>query len=67
MRPRQNERPTLYDFAWNHVQGLVASQDFEVENGDLVYVAEAPIVPVQRVVSILFELALPAEVASGGL
>jgi polysaccharide export outer membrane protein len=71
LRPRRSGAPVLYDFAWNHLQGLIASQNFEIENGDLVYVAEAPIVPIQRVVATLFEIALPIEavgaVGGGGL
>lgn len=55
-------KPTVYNFAWNKVDGLVASQDFPIENNEVVYVAEAPIIPVQRAVSILFQLALPAQV-----
>jgi polysaccharide export outer membrane protein len=55
-------KPTVYNFAWNKVDGLVASQDFPIENNEVVYVAEAPIIPVQRAVSLLFQLALPAQV-----
>jgi polysaccharide export outer membrane protein len=65
LRPRRGGTPVLYDFAWNHLEGLIASQEFELVSGDLVYVAEAPIVPVQRVASILFEFALPAEALQG--
>jgi polysaccharide export outer membrane protein len=32
-----------------------------MQDGDLVYVAEAPIVPVQRVIGILFQATLPAQ------
>jgi polysaccharide export outer membrane protein len=69
LRPHKGDTPVLYDFAWNHLQGLIASQEFEIMNGDLVYVAEAPIVPVQRVVNTLFQLALPVTAvgAVGGL
>jgi polysaccharide biosynthesis/export protein len=65
LRTSGHDKPVLYDFAWNRLQGLIASHDFEITNGDLVYVAEAPIVPIQRVLSTLFQLALPAEVAQG--
>lgn len=54
-------RPVLYDFAWEKVQGLVASHSFPMKDGDMVYVAEAPIVPVQRAINILFQLALPVQ------
>ena len=41
---------------------MIASHRFPLENGDMVYVAEAPILSVQRVINILFQLALPAQV-----
>ncbi len=56
-------RPVLYSFAWNNLQGLAASHDFPIKDGDLIYVAEAPIVPVERAVSILFQLAVPVQAA----
>ncbi len=57
------ERPVLYDFAWNKLEGLVASHRFPLKDGDMVYVAEAPIVPVERAVNILFQLAVPVQAA----
>jgi len=62
LRKRQGDRPVLYDFAWNRAQGLIAASRFPVKNGDLVYVAEAPIVSAQRVIAIIFQLALPAQI-----
>lgn len=63
LRPAvHGNKPTVYNFAWNKVDGLVASQEFPIKNGDVVYVAAAPIVPIQRAISILFQLALPAQV-----
>ncbi|AOJ07262.1 polysaccharide biosynthesis/export family protein [Burkholderia mayonis] len=59
-KPR-GERPVLYDFAWNNLQGLIASHSFPINDGDMIYVAEAPIVPVERAISILFQLALPVQ------
>lgn len=56
-------RPVLYSFAWNNLQGLAASHDFPIKDGDMIYVAEAPIVPVERAVSILFQLAVPVQAA----
>ena len=56
-------KPTLYDFSWNKVSGLFAAQQFPMLNGDIVYVAEAPIVPVERVVTMLFQLSLPVQAA----
>jgi polysaccharide biosynthesis/export protein len=61
-KPR-GQRPVLYDFAWNKLQGLVASHSFPITDGDLIYVGEAPIVPVERAVSILFQLAVPVQAA----
>jgi polysaccharide export outer membrane protein len=59
---RQAGRPQLYDFAWNKADGLIAAHQFPMQDGDLVYVAEAPIVSVQRVIGILFQVTLPAQV-----
>jgi len=57
------KRPVVYDFSWNELQGVVASHDFPLKDGDMVYVAEAPIVPFERAVSILFQLAVPVQAA----
>jgi polysaccharide export outer membrane protein len=62
LRRRPGEKPVLYDFAWNRAEGLIASSRFPVTNGDLVYVAEAPVISVQRVINIVFQIALPAQV-----
>jgi polysaccharide export outer membrane protein len=61
LRRRADGPPQLYDFAWNRVQGVIASNQFPMQDGDLVYVAEAPIVAVQKVIGILFQLTLPAQ------
>ena len=66
LRQREGQRPVLYDFAWNQPQGLVASRRFPLKDGDLVYVAEAPIVSIQKVIGILYQVALPAQLASNG-
>jgi polysaccharide export outer membrane protein len=57
------EKPVLYDFSWNHAAGLIASQDFPLHDGDLVYVDEAPVIPLQKALNILFEAAIPANLA----
>lgn len=62
MRRRPGQTPVLYDFAWNDVSGMVAAQQFPVLNGDIVYVSEAPIVSVEAVINILFQIAVPAQV-----
>ena len=56
------EKPVLYDFAWDRAVGLVASQMFPLRDGDLVYVDEAPIVPVQKVLNTLLPIAATANV-----
>lgn len=61
LREHGGTRPVLYNFSWNKAQGLIASHEFPMESGDLVYVAEAPIVPIQRVINLLFQAALPAQ------
>lgn len=62
LRQRRNRQPILYNFAWNRAQGLIASQQFQMEDADLVYVAEAPIVSVQKIINILFQATLPVQV-----
>jgi len=59
-RQRPGARPVLYDFSWDKADGLIASRRFPLENGDMVYVAEAPIVSIERVINIFFQLAVPA-------
>lgn len=62
LRRREGTRPTLYEFAWKRGDGLIAAEQFPLENGDAVYVAEAPIVSVQKVIGLLFQVTLPAQV-----
>lgn len=62
MRRRSGAKPILYNFAWNKPLGIVAAQQFPLEDGDLVYVAEAPIVSIQKVVNLLFQVTLPVQV-----
>ncbi len=62
LRKREGEKPVLYDFAWKQASALVAAQQFPLESGDVVYVAEAPIVSVQKVIGLLFQVTLPAQV-----
>jgi polysaccharide biosynthesis/export protein len=62
MRRRVGAKPILFEFAWKRGDGLVAAQQFPLEDGDVVYVAEAPIVSIQKVVGLLFQVTLPAQV-----
>ncbi|SDA12578.1 polysaccharide biosynthesis/export family protein [Sphingomonas sp. NFR15] len=62
LRRREGAKPVLYDFAWKRGAGLVAAQDFPLDNGDVVYVSEAPIVSIQKVIGLLFQVTLPAQV-----
>lgn len=62
LRRRDGARPVLYDFAWKRADGLLAAQQFPLEDGDIVYVAEAPIVSIQKVIGLLFQVTLPAQV-----
>jgi polysaccharide export outer membrane protein len=61
LRERPGAKPQLFDFAWNKGEGVVAAHRFAMQSADLVYVAEAPIVSVQRVINILFQAAVPAQ------
>jgi polysaccharide export outer membrane protein len=54
-------KPQLYDFAWDRTQGMIAAQQFRLIDEDVVYVAEAPVVPVQKIVGLLFQFALPVQ------
>ena len=65
LRKRAGARPVLYDFAWKRGAGLIAAQQFPLESEDVVYVAEAPIVSVQKVIGLLFQVTLPAQVLKG--
>jgi polysaccharide export outer membrane protein len=62
LRRGNGGRPVLYNFAWNRTQGVIASQQFPLQDADLVYVAEAPVVAVQKVINLLFQATLPAQV-----
>jgi polysaccharide export outer membrane protein len=63
LREKDGQKPLLFDFAWDKGEGVVASHRFAMQSGDLVYVAEAPIMSVQRVMNILFQAAVPAQLA----
>jgi polysaccharide export outer membrane protein len=62
MRRQPDKRPVLYNFAWNKPMGVVAAQQFPLQDGDLVYVADAPLVSVQKVIGLIFQATLPAQV-----
>ena len=55
--------PALFEFAGQGGASLLATQAFPMHDGDVVYVAEAPIVPVARLLNTVFQLALPASLA----
>ncbi|GBQ13541.1 polysaccharide biosynthesis/export family protein [Swaminathania salitolerans] len=56
-------RPSLYSFPMNSGEGLITAQRFPVEDEDIVYIGEAPIVPVERVITAFLQLGLIAAVA----
>jgi polysaccharide export outer membrane protein len=58
----RGQRPVLYDFAWNHAAGFTAAQVFPLRDGSLVYVDEAAIVPLQKVLNTLLPVAAVANV-----
>jgi polysaccharide export outer membrane protein len=62
MRRQADKRPVLYNFAWNKPMGIVSAQQFPLEDGDLVYVADAPLVSAQKVIGLIFQATLPAQV-----
>ncbi|MBE7562172.1 polysaccharide biosynthesis/export family protein [Acidithiobacillus sp. HP-6] len=55
----------IYRFAWDHVSGLRAAQQFPIQNGSVIYVANAPSVRLQQITSILFSAAYPIGIAKG--
>jgi polysaccharide export outer membrane protein len=62
MRRQADKKPVLYNFAWNKPMGIVAAQQFPLEDGDLVYVADAALVSAQKVIGLIFQATLPAQV-----
>ncbi|KXV09888.1 polysaccharide biosynthesis/export family protein [Acetobacter malorum] len=62
-RQKPAEKPKLYTFEWADGDGIVASQSFPMENNDIVYVAESPIIPISRVLNTIFQMAEPALIA----
>ncbi len=58
-----NDHTTIYQFAWDTLDGLRASQAFPVQSGDVVYVATSPSLTFQQVTSILFAAAYPVATA----
>lgn len=56
-------RFTIYDFSWNEGASLISAQIFPVHNGDLVYAPESAIVPITRVMNMIFTLMIPASMA----
>jgi polysaccharide export outer membrane protein len=59
------DRSVIYQFPWNKLSGLQAAQAFPVQDGDIVYVATAPIVRIQQITNILFSAAYPVATARG--
>ena len=57
------DRQTIYAFPWNTLAGLQAAQKFPLGDGDIVYIATAPLVRIQQVTNILFSAAYPVSVA----
>ncbi|BAT18807.1 polysaccharide biosynthesis/export family protein [Asaia bogorensis] len=55
--------PILYVFPMHSGDGLITAQRFPIEDEDVVYVGEAPIVPVERVITTFLQLGLIAAVA----
>ncbi len=55
--------PKLYTIPMDSGEGLITAQRFPIEDEDVVYVGEAPIVPVERVINTFLQLGLIAAVA----
>lgn len=59
-----NDHKTIYQIPWDTLAGLRASQQFPVENGDIVYISTSPIVTIQQITSMLFSAAYPVATAT---
>lgn len=58
-----NGKHILYDFSWNKVDAILASQEFPLYDSDIIYVAESPVVPVTRVLNTIAQFAIVASIA----
>lgn len=63
LRQRGTDKPQLFDFAWNRIDGLISSQKFPLHDGDIVYVGEAPFTEVSKVLSAVYSVAVPVQIA----
>lgn len=57
------DRGVIYAFPWNTLAGLQAAQTFPLQDGDIVYIATAPLIRIQQITNILFSAAYPVSVA----
>lgn len=61
---RNGQAPTLYSFAFKTTDAQFAAQQFPLMDGDIVYVAEAGIVPFQQVMASIWPIAQFATVVN---
>jgi polysaccharide export outer membrane protein len=57
------DRQLIRRFNWDTLSGIQAAQAYPLQDGDIVYVANAPIVRIQQVTNILFSAAYPVSTA----
>ncbi|MFT8973053.1 polysaccharide biosynthesis/export family protein [Zymomonas mobilis] len=62
-RRNKQYQSILYVFSWKDGSGIISSQLFPINDGDIIYVAESPIIPISRVINTIFQMALPATIA----
>lgn len=55
--------PRLYRLAWNRGASIMSAQNFPIEDHDVVVIGEAGIVPVTRVLSLIFQMGVMASIA----
>lgn len=60
---RNIDHPIIYSFAYKTLDAQFASQQFPMHDGDVVYVSEAPIVPVESVVQAIWPFLSVASMA----
>ena len=55
--------PVLYSFNWKAADSIILAQNFPIQNSDIVYVAESPMVPITRILGIILQFGVLASVA----
>ncbi len=57
----------LYVLKWNTPEGLLAAQRMPLQDGDVVYISAAPVVPVEKAAQIFSSFLLPPAIIGGAI